>query len=259
MKRSLVSFAGILIFLFLWAAGARLLVSFRGAVPIPGPGDVLIRLGELFSGEAIYGSTLKEHLSGSLLLWLKGLLLGLLIGVPLGIGTGCFETLRLLLLPFLSVLQVIPGMAWIPVALLLFGIGPGATVFMITVTALPPVVFNTQAAVRDIPVVYRRASSMMELGPVKNLFHVYLPAVSPGLLTGVRLGFAASWRVLIAAEMIVGTNRGIGFSILQARWTLDYPSALAFICLIALFGLFFEKLVFEPLERSLRIRRGLAG
>ncbi len=255
----MLSVAGILFFLLLWALGARLVSHYRGTVPFPGPLDVLIRLKALSAGESIYGHTLWEHLASSLSLWFKGLLTGLLVGIPLGIGTGRFETLRHLLLPLLSILQVIPGMAWIPVALLFFGVGSGATVFMITMTALPPVVFNTQAAVRDIPVVFRRVAAMMELSPLTSLWRIYLPAVSPGLVTGIRLGFAAAWRVLIAAEMIVGTNQGLGFSILQARWTRDFTSALAFICLIALFGLAFEKFLFEPLERSLRIKRGLNG
>jgi NitT/TauT family transport system permease protein len=259
MKKYILSLAGVVFFISLWAVGADFVSSYRSAVPFPGPLDVAERLLQFITGQTIYGSSLWSHLFSSLSLWFRGLLLGIAVGVPLGILTGESESTRSIFLPLLSILQVIPGMAWVPIALLLFGIGPGATVFMITMSALPPVVFNTQAAVRDIPPIYRRVSSMMQLNIFTRLTRMFLPAVSPGVVSGIRLGFAAAWRVLIAAEMIIGTNRGLGFSILQARWTLDFTSALTFILIIALFGLFFEKVVFEPLEKSIRLKRGLKG
>ena len=259
MKKNWLGLSGVLVFLLVWGITAELLTRYRGAVPFPGPLSVFIKLIAFIRGESLYNHTIYEHMGSSLVLWAAGLFQGILFGLPWGIVLGRTDLLRRIFLPFFSILHVIPGMAWIPIALLLFGIGKEATVFMIFITSFPPVVFNTQAAVRDIPPIYGRVSSMMELNTVPLIFRVYLPAVIPGLITGLRLAFAAAWRVLIAAEMIVGANKGLGYSILQARWTLDFEAAFVFVLLIALIGLIFEKGIFEPLDRKIRLQRGLAG
>ncbi len=259
MKNKLLGSTGIALFVLIWFLIAKTPFLSRGVVPFPDPWDVLRKLICFLQGGSLYNYTFYDHLGSSFSHWFYGLILGVLTGLPLGILTGRSVWMQQIFLPFFSILHVIPGMAWIPVALLLFGIGARATVFMIFICALPPVVFNTQAAVRDIPSVYARASAMMELKPTALLLHVYLPAVVPGLITGVRLAFAAAWRVLISAEMILGANIGLGYSILQARWTLDFTSAFVFVLVIAGIGLIFEKGVFEPLDRKIRLRRGLPG
>ena len=90
---------------------------------------------------------------------------------------------------------------------------------------------------------------MMGAGQMTMLFKVLLPGAMPSIISGLRIGLGNGWRVLVAAEMIVGAGTGLGYSIIQARWTLDYASAFACLCVICVIGLLIEHLVFNPLEK----------
>jgi ABC-type nitrate/sulfonate/bicarbonate transport system permease component len=93
----------------------------------------------------------------------------------------------------------------------------------------------------------------------KTLFlRVLLPGSLPQILSGLRIGLGNGWRVLVAAEMIVGTGTGLGYAIIQARWTLDYASAFVCIIVICLVGLATERLIFSPLEKKTVERWGLS-
>ena len=84
------------------------------------------------------------------------------------------------------------------------------------------------------------------LGPAAQR---YLPSALPHILSGTRIALGVSWRVLVAAEMVVGSGKGLGFAIIQSRWTMDYVSAFVCIIIIALIGLGLERLILLPLER----------
>jgi ABC-type nitrate/sulfonate/bicarbonate transport system permease component len=175
----------------------------------------------------------------------------------LGLVMGIFPSWGLFLNPLITALQLIPGLAWVPITLILFGLGPGATVFMIAATALSPVVINTRTGVEQIGPGLLRAAAMMELSPGRIFFRVILPGAAPSLVSGLRIGAANGFRVLISAEMVVGTGLGLGYSLYQSRWTLDYASSFAALLLIVLIGLILERLVFVPLEERVCRRRGL--
>jgi len=157
----------------------------------------------------------------------------------------------------MTVLQLIPGLAWIPIALLLFGLGETSTIFMIFMTVLPAVAISTAAGIREAPPVYRRAASILGTSSVGMFFRVLLPAASLQMLNGLRIGLANGWRVLIAAEMIVGVGLGLGYVLVQARWTLDFEAAFVSILVICAIGLLIEKVLFSAAERRLRDRLGL--
>ena len=84
---------------------------------------------------------------------------------------------------------------------------------------------------------------------IAGILQVLLPGSLPAILSGLRIGLGNGWRVLVAAEMIVGTGTGLGYSIIQARWTLDYASAFACLGVICVIGLVFEQFIFNPLEQ----------
>jgi ABC-type nitrate/sulfonate/bicarbonate transport system permease component len=88
-------------------------------------------------------------------------------------------------------------------------------------------------------------------------FRVLLPAASLQMLNGLRIGLANGWRVLIAAEMVVGVGLGLGYVLVQARWSLDYEAAFVSILVICAIGLFIEKVLFSVAERRVRDRLGL--
>ena len=94
---------------------------------------------------------------------------------------------------------------------------------------------------------------MLGAGPSTLFFQVLIPAALPSILCGLRIGLGTGWRVLVAAEMVVGTGTGLGYSIIQARWNLDYASSFACIIVVCALGLTFEHIMLKYLEnRTLR-------
>ena len=152
-------------------------------------------------------------------------------------------------MPTVQILQLIPGLAWIPVAILIFGIGDRATLFMIAVTACAPVAINVAGGVKRVDEMYIRAARMLGLNNRMLFLNVLVPGALPHILSGLRIGLGNSWRVLVAAEMIVGSGTGLGYAIIQSRWTLDYAGAFVCIAIICCIGLIVERLVFIPLEK----------
>ncbi len=105
------------------------------------------------------------------------------------------------------------------------------------------------AGVKHLDVTYLRAARMLGAGNRVIFFQVLLPGSLPATLSGLRVGMGNSWRVLLAAEMVVGTGTGLGFSIVESRWNLDYSAAFACLVVIALIGMVMEYGLFQPIER----------
>jgi ABC-type nitrate/sulfonate/bicarbonate transport system permease component len=247
----------VVIVLLLWQALAVIVQQLRG-VPFPTPFETINRLVGLGRGRALLEFTIYQHLADSLMRWGAGFGLAMALGIIAGLLLGWSRLLERLAMPTVTVLQLIPGLAWIPVAILLFGIGERATIFMIAVTAFAPIVINTTAGVKGVDEMYLRAARMMGADDRSLFVRVLLPGSLPHLLSGLRVGLANGWRVLVAAEMIVGTGTGLGYSILQARWTLDYASSFVCLLIICAIGLIVERGIFMPLERRTVERWGLA-
>lgn len=249
---------GLLLLVVVWELLAHGISYVRG-VAFPTPWQTVVRLGELLAGTPLLDASIYSHLGHSLARWTVGFCLATVGGLLCGLAAGCWRWAARFLLPNIQLLQLVPGLAWIPLALLLFGIGPRATVFMIAITALPPIALSVVGGIRHVDPSYVRAARMMGASRGTLLFRVLLPAALPQILTGLRVGLGNGWRVLVAGEMIVGTGTGLGYAILQARWTLDYASAFACIALIGVLGLAVERGVFGPLERVIRRRWGRLG
>ncbi len=227
-------------------------------VAFPTPYDTGLRMIELLEGKLLSDATIYRHVADSLRRWALGFGLAMVLGIGLGLLLGWSRWLQRLSMPTVTVIQLVPGLAWIPVAILLFGIGERATVFMIAVTAFAPIVINTTAGVRGVDEMFVRAARMMGADDRTLFARILLPGSLPHLLSGLRVGFANGWRVLVAGEMIVGTGTGLGYSIIQARWTLDYPGAFVCIAIICAIGLLVERGLMLPLERKTVERWGLA-
>ena len=257
LSRAVLSLVAILIVLALWQGLAVAVQQLRG-VPFPTPYDTAKRLLYLGRGRPLLEFTVYRHLADSLLRWGTGFGMAMVLGIVAGLLLGWSPLLERLIMPTVHVLQLIPGLAWIPVAILLFGIGERSTIFMIAVTAFAPIVINTTAGVKGVDEMYLRAARMMGADDRTLFLRVLLPGSLPHLLSGLRVGLANGWRVLVAAEMIVGTGTGLGYSILQARWTLDYTSSFACLLIIVGIGLTVERGIFGPLERRTVERWGLA-
>ena len=232
----------------LWQVVAVCVSALRG-VDFPTPITTLSHLMRLLTGEEFIEYSLYRHIGDSLRRWLSGFSLAAFCGLAFGLSAGREGAFRRITLPLVHCLQLVPGLAWIPVALLLFGISERTTVFMISVAAFPPVAINVLAGVKQVDATYLRAARVMGARGPALVFRVLLPGALPHILSGLRVGLGNGWRVLLAAEMVVSTGTGLGYSIIQSRWTLDYTSAFACLMVIMLIGVGFERIVFTTLER----------
>lgn len=238
----------ILIFIFLWQTTAFMVTALKG-VPFPTPWQTSVKFGSLLGGQFLSDHTLYRHILDSLTRWFFGFGIAAIAGIGYGLVAGWSQPFEDATYKILHLLQLIPGLAWIPVAILIFGIGETATIFMIAITAFTPVAINVLSGVKRLDTTFVRAALMMGAGRKALFLQVLLPGSLPAILSGLRIGLGNGWRVLVAAEMIVGTGTGLGYSIIQARWTLEYASAFACLGVICVIGLVFEEFIFNPLEQ----------
>ncbi len=240
--------APLLIVVLVWQMTAEIVMLYRG-VAFPTPWQILIRLAELAGGHPLASHTVYTHISSSLQRWLAGFSLAALLGTTYGLLAGHFRTFAAMTAGIPQVVLLVPGLAWIPVAILLFGIGETATIFMIVMAAFAPIAVNVQAGINGVDLRLIQAARMLGAGKAVLFFQVLIPAALPAILSGWRIGLGTGWRVLVAAEMVVGTGTGLGYSIIQARWTLDYASSFACIAVICGIGLILERGVFRQVEK----------
>lgn len=119
---------------------------------------------------------------------------------------------------------------------------------MVAIVAISPIALATQTGFRSIPSEFIESAKILGAKRHQLIRHIQLPAAIPSILLGFRAGLGNSWRVLIAAEMIVGSGVGLGYIIVQSRWSLRFAESFAIIGIIAALGLFIEQVVFARLE-----------
>ena len=258
LRNGVWSLGSLLILIGVWSVVAAVVSETRG-VPFPSPWQTLTRLIALAGGAPMLHHSIYRHTGESLFRWAIGFGISATAGLILGLLAGSRQSLERLLFPLFYTVQLVPGLAWIPIALLLFGVGEKATVFMIAATVFSPVAISVLVGVRHIDEKIVWAARMMGVDGWRLYFRVLVPGALPNILSGLRIGLGNGWRVLVAGEMVVGAGAGLGYSILQARWTLDYASAFACVFIICLIGFCVENLLFRPLERRTVDRWGLRG
>jgi NitT/TauT family transport system permease protein len=220
---------------------------------LPTPDEVLLALVEL----ARKGLLLKYTIS-TLFRVTWAFMTAVLIGVPLGLLMGWFLRGYQALNPLIQVLRPISPIAWIPVAIVWFGITEQAPVFLIFYSSIFPIVVSATAAVRNIQTVYVRAAQNFGLSRWEMFRQVILPATLPQLLTGLRISLGIAWLVVVAAEMIVVNPKagGLGFLIIDAgNQGARYDLVVAGMVSIGLIGLVLDLLV-RQLERFDEVRWG---
>ena len=185
-----------------------------------------------------------------------GVFLAAVAGIPAGILLGASRNFRAAFLPLCRLVYPIPGIAWIPLAILWFGIGFKSTVFVIFFTGVWPILFNTMAGVSTLEGQYTDVARVY-LAP--RLFYVrkiLIPGSLPFIITGMRLTYGVGWRVIVGAEMISSIT-GLGFMIDDARWQLRPDMMVAGMITIAMIGWVMENWAFDWLERVTIERWGM--
>jgi NitT/TauT family transport system permease protein len=164
-----------------------------------------------------------------------GLGIATLIGIPLGILVGYFKTLHLLTNTVFQFGRMTSPLAWMPIALIVFGVGNRPVIFLIAAAALWPILINTANGVRNVDITWIRVVRMLGAGRWGVLRRAIIPAVLPDMLVGMRISLGVSWIVLVPAEML-GVPSGLGYYILDARDRFDYAGLMALILVVGFLG-----------------------
>lgn len=200
---------------------------------------------------------LPVHALNTILRLIIGFLLGAVLGVVAGIAMGRYRSAEDLLVPVVSVGNAIPGLAYAPLFVLWFGLGNLPAVLLVGFSSSFPVIVNTWTGVKAVKEIWIRAAQSMGAKDRQLFRKVVLPGALPYVLTGLRLGLARAWRVLIAVEMLTSVSLGLGWLIFGAREFLNTDVMLAGIAVIGLVGVSLEKLVFQKLEEFTVVRWGM--
>jgi NitT/TauT family transport system permease protein len=220
------------------ALGAAVLAVWSLAVRVSGtkvfPPPMKVVSG---AAELARRGVLLAYMRDSLLRVAIGYGAGALLGVPLGMMLGWSRTAATVLNPVIQVLRPISPIAWIPVAIVLFGIGSLAPIFLVFLGAFFPIVVATMNAVLDVPPMYVRAARNFGRSDASLLVRVVLPAALPQILVGLRIALGVAWLVVVAAEMIA-VDSGLGYLIIDARNAgKRYDLMVAGMLLIGVIGL----------------------
>ncbi|WP_454867010.1 ABC transporter permease [Pseudomonas lini] len=226
----LLGAAGLLCLLLLWWLGVRLFGSAEGLAARFSPEATLVSLVELLGRPELY-----EHVLVSLKRILVGLLLALLIGVPLGLMIGSYHLLEAATTPAFQFLRLISPLSWMPVVVMLMGVGDQPIYFLLTFAAIWPILLNTVAGVRQLDPRWLQLSRSLSATRWETLRKVILPGVLGHVLTGVRLSIGILWIVLVPCEML-GVSAGLGYFILDTRDRLAYSELMAMVLLIGVLG-----------------------
>jgi NitT/TauT family transport system permease protein len=185
-----------------------------------------------------------------------GFALGAGLALPLGLAMGTSHVVHAWMNPLVQVLRPIPPIAYIPLAILWFGLGDPPAVFLIALGAFFPVLMNTVAGVRQVDGIYLRAARNLGAGRATMFVRVILPAAMPYILAGVRIGIGTAFIVVIVSEMIA-VNDGLGYRILEAREYFWSDKIIAGMISIGLLGLAIDLGMSRLTRYLLRWHRGL--
>ncbi|MGW1373774.1 ABC transporter permease [Streptomyces sp. NPDC002446] len=189
-----------------------------------------------------------------------GFLASVAIGTVLGLIVAKIKAVRAAIGPILSGLQSLPSVAWVPAAIIWFGLSDATIYAVVLLGAVPSIANGLVAGVDQISPLYLRAGRTIGATGLAGVRHVLLPAALPGYIAGLKQGWAFSWRSLMAAELIVNApdlGTGLGQLLEQGRELQDMSWVLSAILLILIVGIGIELLIFAPIERRVLRSRGL--
>jgi NitT/TauT family transport system permease protein len=221
---------------------------------IPPPRDVAVALWDLAFGgiyDDAFSGTLATHLLASASRVYGAFLLAALFALPLGMLIGHLRLARDLLDPMFQLLRPVPVTAWLPLSMIIFGIGPTAAFFLVALGAFYPILVNTVFGVRSVEPRLFEAAAMLGVRPAAMFPKVVLPAAMPGIFTGLRLGLGFAWVVIVVGEM-TGVQTGLGAMIMDARQLSRTEIVIAGMIVIGIAGYLSDRAVQALGARLLR-------
>ncbi len=202
---------------------------------LPPPSKVLVSFLNLF---------IQKEVITDIIVSIKHVVIGFLIssaaGITVGAIFGCSKTIKMLLGPILEFLRPIPSIAWIPLAILWFGIGDKPAYFLVFLGAFPPIMHNAYFGVISVEENHKRAALSLGAKKKEFLVDIILPASLPSIFTGLKIGLGISWFIVITAEL-VGSQSGLGYMIQLNRLLLQTDKVVAGMIIIGILGYLMNK------------------
>ena len=226
----LLGLSGLAGLLLLWWLGVKVFGSADGLSARFSLSATLASLWELLGRSELY-----LNIAVSLKRIFVGLFLALLIGVPLGLLVGSSRKLEAATTPAFQFLRMISPLSWMPIVVMLMGVGDQPIYFLLAFAAVWPILLNTAAGVRQLDPRWLQLSKSLSATRLETLRRVIIPGVMGHVLTGVRLAIGILWIVLVPCEML-GVSAGLGYYILDTRDRLAYSELMAMVLLIGLLG-----------------------
>ena len=234
LKRLLPSLTVMAVLIAAW----WLVVVKTQSVIFPTPWQVVTGTGELMQNGVLW-----EHIGASLFRVGSGFLLAVAFAVPLGLWMGWVRGAFTTLNPIFQMLRPISPIAWIPIAILWFGVGNASPVFLIFISSVFPMVVQTTSGVHTIERRYLRAAANFGVSRATLFRRVVIPAALPQIIVGMRIGLGVAWLVVVAAEMIA-LRSGLGYLIIDSRNAGNrYDLVIAAMIIIGLIGLLLDGLM----------------
>ena len=205
---------------------------------LPGPSAILKAFAQAWTGD-FDGNPLTVQIGASLVRVIGAFLLASAVGIPAGLAMGASRVARAVLDPLVEFYRPLPPLAYLPLMVIWFGIGETAKVLLIFLACFAPVALATRAGVLSASADQVNAARSMGASRWQVLLHVVLPAATPDILVGLRIGMGVGWTTLVAAEM-VAANAGLGQMVLNASNFLRTDVVVMGILVIGFFAVLFE-------------------
>ncbi|MDD2614998.1 MAG: ABC transporter permease [Methanosarcina sp.] len=225
----------LIIVIAIWQVVADKIV--QNKLLLPSFYDVIVSFFAIIESGLIFTDTLT-----SLLHFFVGILAAFVIGIPLGIVMGWFKKANRAIDPIIEILRPIPPLAWIPFAIVWFGLTHQAAGFVVFVGMIFPIIINTYTGFKNVPKVYVEAAKV--LGCTRNLDlirHVAIPSAMPSIVAGIRIAMGVGWMCLVAAEMFGVSNRGLGYQIWHNYYLHRMDFVLVYMLLLGFVGLLIDR------------------
>ncbi|MFL6618313.1 MAG: ABC transporter permease [Povalibacter sp.] len=231
LKQALPAVGVLIILIALWWVA----VATTHSVIFPSPWQVVTGTAELMKD-----GTLWMHIGASLMRVGSGFLLAVIVAIPLGLWMGWVRGAYATLNPLFQILRPISPIAWIPIAILWFGVGNASPIFLIFISSVFPMIVQTVVGVHTIEKRYLRAAENFGVSRYTLFTQVVIPAVLPQIIVGMRIGLGVAWLVVVAAEMIA-LRSGLGYMIMDSRNAGNrYDLVIAGMIIIGLIGLLLD-------------------
>lgn len=182
-----------------------------------------------------YSNTLWAHVVASSFRVLQGFSLAVIIGLPLGVLSGRLNVVHRLVDPSINLIRSVPGIGWLPLAMVWLGVGEKTTLFLIALAAFFPIFINAAQGSRNVSDTYLRAGEMLGANKLALFTTIVFPAALPSILAGLRLGLGLSWGYLVLGEL-TGVNQGLGAVMMDSRMLGHVDMVMVSMLYIAILG-----------------------